>query len=83
MSRTDGIAAHLLQYLDLADEGGFVDGSTQRTKVMMQADAFYLTCHSVQLETVLFRHTDSTNTHVNGLFVKGGVAGCQPCHHLI
>ena len=28
MSRTDGIAAHLLQYLYLADEGGFVDGST-------------------------------------------------------
>ena len=50
---------------------------------MMQADAFYLTCHSVQLETVLFRHTDSTNTYVNGLLVKGSVAGSQPCHHLI
>ena len=49
----DGVAAHVLQGLDLADEGTLVDGGTQRAEVVMQTDAFYLTCHTVQLETIL------------------------------
>ena len=38
VGRADGIAAHGLQQLDLADEGGFVDGGTQEAEVVVQTD---------------------------------------------
>ena len=41
--RADGVAAHLLHRLDLAYQGGLVDGSTQGTQVVVQTDTLDLT----------------------------------------
>ena len=51
MRGTNGIAAHLLHHLDLADKGRLVDSSTQRTEVVMQTYTFDLPCDTVKLES--------------------------------
>ena len=53
MRGTDGVAPHLLHHLDLTDEGRLVDGSTQRTEVVMQTNTFNFTCDTIQLELTL------------------------------
>ena len=53
MRGADGVAAHVLQGLDLSDEGTFVDGSPQGTEVVVQTDTLQLARHAVQLETTL------------------------------
>ena len=53
VSRADGVAAHVLQNLDLADERGLVDGGTEGTEVMVQTDSAQLARLAVQLEAFL------------------------------
>ena len=53
VSRADGIAAHVLQDLDLADERGLVDGGTEGAEVMVQTDSAQLARLAVQLEAFL------------------------------
>ena len=60
MTGANGIASHVFQKAYLADEGGLVDGCTQRSEVVMQADTLDFPGHSVELEA-RFRHADRAN----------------------
>ena len=53
MGGADGVASHLFHGDDLADKGGFVDGCTQGTEVVVEADAFDFTGDAIELETAL------------------------------
>ena len=68
---TDGIAAHVFHGLHLADEGGLVDGSTQRPEVVVQADALQFARLAIQLEAAFARHCDGANAHFFLDFIDG------------
>ena len=69
MGCTDGIAAHLLHHLDLADKSSLVLGSSKRTKVMMQTYAFYLSGYAIELESFLLGYRDSADTSLHHLHI--------------
>ena len=50
MRGTDSVATHVLHRLNLSDEGGLVDSSTQGAQVVVQADTLQFARLSVQLE---------------------------------
>ena len=51
----DGIAAHILQKVELMPKGGNIDGGAERAEVMMVADALELAALTVEIES-LFRY---------------------------
>ena len=65
----DGIGAHGLHHLNLADEGRLVDGGTQRAQVMVQAHALDLAAHAVELESTLLAERDSADSELGALAV--------------
>ena len=70
MSRSDSIAAHLFQHLNLANQCRLVDSSPQGTQVVMQTDTFNLTRHTIQLEATLAVNTHRADTRLDGLAVE-------------
>ena len=75
----DGIGAHGLHHLDLADKGGLIDSGTQWTQIVMQAHAFNLAALAVELETAFLAERDSADTHLLRLTVnlQSLVAQCR------
>ena len=67
---TDGVATHLLHRLDLADECSLVLCSTQRTKVVVQADTLDLAGNAIELETIILGYRDGTDTGLQGLDIS-------------
>ena len=65
----DGIGAHGLHHLNLADQRCLVDGSTQRAKVMVQAHAFNLAALAIELETALLAEGNGTDAHFLALAI--------------
>ena len=62
MAGANSVAAHVLQHRYLVTECIFVDGSAERTKVVVVANAFELTRLTVELESMLRRVADATDT---------------------
>ena len=50
---TNCIATHRLHHLDLSDKCTLVDGGTQRTKVVMQANTLNFARYAIKLETTI------------------------------
>ena len=67
---TDGITSHILQYAYLADESRLVDGSAQRSEVVVQTNALNLSAHAIELEAPFLRDADGTQSDVDGLLVE-------------
>ena len=63
MSRTDGVASHVLHYAQLSYERSLVDRCAQRSKVVVQAHPFYFTGHPIELEPILFTDGDCPYAH--------------------
>ena len=55
MARADSIASHVFEHRDLVTKCIFVHGSSERTKIMVVAHTFELTCLAVELETLFGR----------------------------
>ena len=70
MGSTDGVTSHILQYAYLADESRLVDGSTQRSEVVVQTNALNLSAHTIELEAPFLRDADGTQSDVDGLLVE-------------
>ena len=83
MSRTDSVATHLLQHTNLSDEGSLVDGSAQRTQVVMQTNTLQFPCLSVQLETAFTRHPDCADTYFLLFLVQRLPVLSNPCSQRI
>ena len=67
---SDGVTAHLFHQLDLSDEGGLVDGGTERSQVVVQTDTLDLPRDAIQLETAFFGDADGADTHLVGNLVQ-------------
>ena len=70
MGCTDGVTAHLLHRLDLADECRLVLCSSQRTEVVMQADTLDLTGNAIELEAIILGYRDSTDSGLQRLDIS-------------
>ena len=68
--RADGVAAHVLQDLDLADNRSLVHRSTQGAEIVVQADTLQLARHAVQLESLFLRHANGADTDLYRLLVN-------------
>ena len=65
----DGVATHVLEQRQLAAEGSHIDGSTQRTKVVMVAHALELAVLSVEEEALVGHQLDAADTEAGDVFV--------------
>ena len=70
MGCTDGVAAHLLHRLDLADECRLVFSSSQRTEVVVQTDTLDLSGDAIELETIILGYRDGTDTGLQRLDIS-------------
>ena len=70
MGGANGIAAHVLQNLNLTNERGLVHCSAQRTEVVVQTDALDLSGLAVQLETALLRYRNGADAEALCLLVN-------------
>ena len=78
MARPDGVAAHFLHHLDLADERRLVDGRAEWPQVVVKAHALELPAHAVEHETALTidRHradSEARRVAVDGLSTAVGL----------
>ena len=71
VSRTDGVAAHGLHRLNLTDKRRLVDGSTQRTEVVVQTDALQLAGLAIELETAFLGDADGADAYFFLDFIDG------------
>ena len=53
MGGTDGIAAHILEHLQLVTQGRHIDGGAQRAQVVMVAHALELTMPAIKVEALV------------------------------
>ena len=81
--RAYGIASHVLHCANLADECRFVYSCAQRTQVVVQAHAFYLSRLAVQLESVVLRHTHRAYAYLLCGLVYELVVAIKACYELI
>ena len=65
----DGVATHVLEQRQLAAEGSHIDGSTQRTKVVMVAHALELAVLSVEEEALVSHQLDAADAEAGDVFV--------------
>ena len=72
---TDGIAAHILQQRELAAESSHIDGSPQRSQVVMVADALKLTVLTVQEKTFVRHNLYAADAETGGIFVHQPAVG--------
>ena len=61
VARSNSVATHLLQNLHLAYERSFVDGSSQRAKVVVQTDALQLASLAVEFKPMFTADANGTN----------------------
>ena len=69
MRGTYAVATHVLEDFYLTYECGLVKRGAERAEVVVEAHAFYLACHTVELETVLFGERKRTNAEAREVFV--------------
>ena len=70
MSRTDSIASHTLEEVNLTDESCLVDCCTQHSEVVMETHALNLTSHAIELEATVSRTLDCAETNLLYLSVN-------------
>ena len=70
MGCTNGVATHLLHRLDLADECRLVFSSSQRTEVVVQADALDFSGNAIELETIILGYRDGTDSGLQRLYIS-------------
>ena len=83
MGRANGVAAHVLHRADLADERCLVDSGTQGSEVMVQAHAFDLARHAVELEAVILCHTHGAYAHLLTRLVDDLLVAVETCHERV
>ena len=66
---TDRVAAHVFQDVQLAAQGGFVDGGTQRAQVVVHAYSLKLCPFAVQVEAFLRNDFNGADAEPGGIFV--------------
>ena len=79
----DSITSHVFHQPYLAYERGFVDGGTERSEVMMQADALQFAAYSIELEATVLAHFYGTNAERSDYLVYELVIAVQSGAYLI
>ena len=80
---SDGITSHFLHQLYLAYQCSLVDGSSERSEVVVQADSLYLSRNAVQHESALFADADSPDSEVRYCLIYHLVVLHQAGAHFI